>query len=300
MADCISKIGISARFLLSLINDILDMSRIESGKMLLKNERFLFRDFISDINTVIYNQTKAKGLDYECVVSSEIAEAYIGDSMKLQQIFVNILANAVKFTKTGKIFFDVRPLSGNGKQSTICFMINDTGVGIPEEMLENIFEPFEQGDSSTTATFGGTGLGLAITKSLVDLMNGSIRVRSIVGVGSEFTVEIPLTIDEETIATPLTDQTFDKSRALIVDDDLIVCEQTCNILRDIGMSRDPTVVFLVRGDHRRQVIERPGAPEENRELLGQGGLPVLASSGNKDFHLIATHPSLEFHPNRYR
>jgi len=238
MADCISKIGISARFLLSLINDILDMSRIESGKMLLKNERFLFRDFISDINTVIYNQTKAKGLDYECVVSSEIAEAYIGDSMKLQQIFVNILANAVKFTKTGKIFFDVRPLSGNGKQSTICFMINDTGVGIPEEMLENIFEPFEQGDSSTTATFGGTGLGLAITKSLVDLMNGSIRVRSIVGVGSEFTVEIPLTIDEETIATPLTDQTFDKSRALIVDDDLIVCEQTCNILRDIGMKSE--------------------------------------------------------------
>jgi two-component system sensor histidine kinase/response regulator len=236
VADCISKIGISARYLLSLINDILDMSRIESGKMLLKNEKFLFRDFIGGINNMIYNQTFAKGLDYECTVSSEIAEAYIGDAMKLQQILINILGNAVKFTEKGKVSVDIHPLSGKGSQSVLRFTVNDTGVGIGENFLPHIFEPFEQADGSSTATFGGTGLGLAITKNLVDLMGGSIKVRSIVGVGSEFTADIPLTIDESVLVQPKLEHNFDKMLALIVDDDLVVCEQTSNILRDIGMS----------------------------------------------------------------
>jgi len=236
IGDCVSKIGISARFLLSLINDILDMSRIESGKMLLKNEKFLFRDFISGINTMVYNQTRQKGLDYECTVSSEIAEAYIGDSMKLQQILVNILGNAVKFTKSGKVTIDIHPLSGKNNQSVVRFAVNDTGIGIRDEALERIFEPFEQGDNSATSAFGGTGLGLAITKNLVELMGGSIRVRSIVGVGSEFTADIPLAIDESVLVQPRLDMHFEKMKTLIVDDDLVVCEQTNNILTEIGMS----------------------------------------------------------------
>jgi len=236
VADCISKIGISARFLLSLINDILDMSRIESGKMLLKNDPFQFREFIAGINTIIFNQTRAKGLDYECTVSSEIAETYIGDSMKLQQVLINLLGNAVKFTGSGKISLDVHPLSGKGKQSTIRFTINDTGIGIKEEYLDRIFEPFEQVDTAATTAFGGTGLGLAIVKNLVDLMGGSVKVRSISGIGSEFTVDIPLTIDEENTAPPVFDTHFEKMHTLIVDDDLVVCEQTSNVLQDIGMS----------------------------------------------------------------
>lgn len=237
-ADCISKIGISARYLLSLINDILDMSRIESGKMLLKNEKFLFRDFISNINTIIYNQTKSKGLDYECTVSDSIAEAYIGDAMKLQQVLINILGNAVKFTEKGKISFDIHSVSEKGSNSTVRFTVNDTGIGIKEEFLEHIFEPFEQSDTSTTTIFGGTGLGLAITKNLVTLMGGNIRVRSIVGVGSEFTVDIPLTIDESVLIKPKINCNFEKMNALIVDDDLVVCEQTNNVLKDIGMRGD--------------------------------------------------------------
>ena len=235
VADCISKIGISARYLLSLINDILDMSRIESGKMLLKNEKFLFRDFIGGINTMIYNQTRAKGLDYECTVSSEIAEAYIGDAMKLQQILINILGNAVKFTEKGKVSLDIHPVSARGNESVVRFVVNDTGVGIREEFQSKIFEPFEQADTSTTVTFGGTGLGLAITKNLVDLMGGSIRVRSIVGVGSEFTADIPLTVDETVMVQQKTEYHFEKMHTLVVDDDLVVCEQASDVLRDIGM-----------------------------------------------------------------
>jgi len=236
VADCISKIGISARFLLSLINDILDMSRIESGKMLLKNDKFQFREFINGINTIIYNQAKAKGLDYECTVSSEIAEVYIGDAMKLQQVLINVLGNAVKFTNKGKVSFDIHPLSGRGDQSTLRFTINDTGVGIREEFLDKIFEPFEQGDTSTTTTFGGTGLGLAITKNLLDLMGGTIKVRSIVGVGTEFMINIPLTIDETAVTAPAINLHFMDMHTLIVDDDLVICEQTCNILKEIGMN----------------------------------------------------------------
>lgn len=236
VADCISKIGISARYLLSLINDILNMSRIESGKMLLKNETFSFRDFISAINTMIYNQAHSKELDYECTVSSEIAESYVGDAMKLQQILINILGNAVKFTSSGKVTFHVHSLSHAGNQSVVRFTVNDTGIGIHEDFMDRLFEPFEQSDTSTTSVFGGTGLGLAITKNLVNLMGGSIHARSIVGVGSEFTVDVPLTVDESVLLHAKPDLHFEKMHILIVDDDLVVCEQASHILRDIGMT----------------------------------------------------------------
>jgi len=234
-ADCISKIGISARYLLSLINDILDMSRIESGKMLLKNEKFMFRDLIGNVDMMIYNQTRAKGLDYECVVSNEVAEAYIGDAMKLQQVLINILGNAVKFTEKGKVSMDIHQINCRGKRSMLRFTVNDTGIGISEEFMDRIFEPFSQSDTTTTSVFGGTGLGLAITKSLVSLMGGSINVRSIIGVGSEFTVDVPLTVDESVLRQPKIEMHFDKMHTLIVDDDLLVCEQTADVLRDIGM-----------------------------------------------------------------
>ena len=258
IADCVSKIGISARYLLSLINDILDMSRIESGKLLLRNEKFLFRDFIGGINTVIYDQTKTKGLDYECVVSGEIAEAYVGDAMKLQQVLVNILGNAVKFTRAGKITLDIRPLSGRENRPVVRFTVNDTGIGIREDHLEAIFDPFEQEDTTTTTTFGGTGLGLAITKNLVNLMGGSIRVRSIVGVGSEFAVDVPLTVDESVLTQPKLDLHFEKMTTLIVDDDLMICEQTEKILRDIGMRGEwvtsgAEAVRRVRDNHENAV-----------------------------------------------
>jgi two-component system sensor histidine kinase/response regulator len=233
--NCISKIGISARYLLSLINDILDMSRIESGKMLLKNEKFLFHDLISGINTMIYNQADAKGLDYECIVDNEVSEAYIGDAMKLQQVLINVLGNAVKFTKQGKVSLEVQQISKVGKNAKLRFIINDTGCGISEENQARIFDPFEQADTSTTTVFGGTGLGLAITKNLVNLMGGTIHLRSILGVGSEFTIELPIVEDDSVLLQPKLTYNFEKLHTLVVDDDVLVCEQTQSVLNDIGM-----------------------------------------------------------------
>lgn len=240
ITDCISKIGISARYLLSLINDILDMSRIESGRMLLKNEKFMFAEFITGINTIIYNQAENKGLDYECVISNEIEEAYFGDAMKLQQVLINILGNAVKYTQKGKISFSIRQLSCKEDQSVLRFVVNDTGCGISEAFMDKMFEPFEQEDTSSTMTFGGTGLGLAISKSLVELMGGTIKVRSIVGIGSEFSIDIPLKIDSSVVLRPKLELEyhFDKLLTLVVDDDALVCEQTVLTLKDIGMQAE--------------------------------------------------------------
>jgi len=234
-ADCISKIGLSARYLLSLINDILDMSRIESGKMLLKNMRFPFSEFIAGVNNIIYPQVRAKGIEYECTVSGEICEAYFGDEMKLQQVLVNVLGNAVKFTAKGKITLDISILGRESNREKFRFVVSDTGCGIAENDQAKIFDAFEQVDTSTTTVFGGTGLGLAVTKNLVGLMGGSISVRSIVGVGSEFTIDVPLTVDESAVQRPKNQPNLRNLHTLIVDDDLLICEQTQDILKDIGM-----------------------------------------------------------------
>ena len=235
VADCITKIGLSARYLLSLINDILDMSRIESGKMLIKNEPFNFDEFINAINNIIYPQARSKGLDYECTVSSEIADAYIGDETKLEQVIVNVLGNAVKFTQKGKISLAISVASRDDNCTKLRFIIDDTGCGIAASDQERIFNAFEQVDNSTSSTFAGTGLGLAISKNLVNLMGGTITVRSIVGVGSEFVVTVPLTVDKDVVPKIKIDQSFANLHTLIVDDDLLICEQTSAILKDIGM-----------------------------------------------------------------
>jgi len=235
-ADCISKIGLSARYLLSLINDILDMSRIESGKMLLKNVSFPFSDFIAGVSNIIYPQARAKGIDFECTVSDEIGDAYLGDEMKLQQILVNVLGNAVKFTEKGRISLDISISGRRANQEKLRFIVGDTGCGIAEKDQNKIFEAFEQVDTSTTTVFGGTGLGLAVTKNLVVLMGGSISVRSILGVGSEFTIDIPLTVDAARARQQKDRPNLQNLNTLIVDDDLLICEQTQNILKDIGMA----------------------------------------------------------------
>lgn len=185
VSECISKVGISARFLLSLINDILDMSRIESGKVSLKKEEFPFEDLINNVNSIIYNQAEAKGVDYECIVTSFTELNYMGDAMKLQQVFINLLGNAVKFTPAGgKTQFIVHQNKIENGKAHFNFTINDTGIGISEDFQKRMFQPFEREDHKATTTYQGTGLGLAISKNLVDMMGGSIQVNSIEGVGT--------------------------------------------------------------------------------------------------------------------
>ena len=241
VADCIGKIGISSRFLLSLINDILDMSRIESGKMLLKSEKIPFEEFINGINSICYTQAMAKDVDYESIVDASVEDFYMGDAMKLQQVVVNILSNAIKFTPpNGKVNFGVRQVSKDKNRAVLRFVVNDTGCGISEEFIPKLFEPFEQEHSGTTTMYGGTGLGLAICKNLVDMMDGHIGVRSIQGVGSEFTVDVKLGITEESRTRYLNapHHNFSQLKALVVDDDVMVCEQAVITLKEIGVTSE--------------------------------------------------------------
>ncbi|MDD2980620.1 MAG: response regulator [Hespellia sp.] len=196
--EYISKVGISARFLLSLINDILDMSRIESGKVTLKYEKFSLEKLIDNINTIVYNQAKEKDVAYECVIASFINANYIGDEMKLQQILINILGNAIKFTPHGgKTQFLIRQNKVENGKAYLTFTVNDTGIGISEEFRAKMFEPFEQQNQGNTAMYQGTGLGLAICKNFVNMMGGTIAVNSMEGMGTEFTVNLTLTVCED-------------------------------------------------------------------------------------------------------
>ena len=237
--DCISKIGISSRFLLSLINDILDMSRIESGKMLLKNEKIPMEEFIHGITSICCAQADAKGVEYECIVDPVLDDYYMGDAMKLQQVLINILSNAIRFTgEGGKVTFSAAQRRKTKNDAVLRFIVNDTGIGMSSEFLPHIFEPFSQESTGTTSLYGGTGLGLAISKNIVDLMDGKITVRSIKGLGSEFTVDVKLGItEEEKLRHNQKKQSYNFShlKTLVVDDDVAVCESAVVTLREIGV-----------------------------------------------------------------
>ena len=242
VADCIAKIGISSRFLLSLINDILDMSRIESGKMLLKSEPIPTEEFLNGINSICYSQAVAKGVDYECILDPVLNDCYIGDAMKLQQVLINILSNAVKFTQEGgKVTFSVSQHRRTKNGALLRFIVNDTGRGISDDFLPHIFEPFSQESTGTTALYGGTGLGLAISKSIVDMMGGKITVRSIKGIGTEFTVDVKLGVTEEDRLRhrpKKQDYNFSHLKTLVVDDDVAVCESAILTLREMGIQAE--------------------------------------------------------------
>jgi len=191
--DYLEKIDGSAQHLLSLINDILDMSRIESGKVTLKNEEFSFSKLINQINTMFNGQCNDKGLEYVCKMKSDLDDHYIGDDIKLKQVLINILGNAVKFTPAGgRIDFTVEKIGVFDGKTTLRFVITDTGVGISKEYLPRLFDSFSQEDSTIVNKYGSSGLGMAITKSIVDMMNGKIEVISEKGKGTTFTVIITL------------------------------------------------------------------------------------------------------------
>ncbi|TGK90384.1 response regulator [Leptospira bourretii] len=178
----------SGKALFNIINDILDLSRIESGKLEMEHIHFSIRDLMSETISLFYMKAKAKGIEISFHVEEEISESIAGDSTRLQQVLINLLGNAMKFTEKGKITVECL-LSENKKNLKIS--VEDTGIGIPTEKLTSIFESFTQVDSSTTRKYGGTGLGLTITKKLIQLMGGDIYVISKVSVGSKFIFEIP-------------------------------------------------------------------------------------------------------------
>ncbi|MBQ9031611.1 MAG: response regulator [Parasporobacterium sp.] len=230
--EYLSKIGASADHLLGLINDILDMSRIESGRMTLKNEEFSFSKLLEAINTMFSGQCQEKGLDYQCRIHGHVDDYYIGDNMKLRQVLINILGNAVKFTpEGGSVALTIDRMAQYENQSTLRFTIADTGIGMSPDYLPHIFETFSQEDSSSTSRYGSSGLGMAITKSIVEMMNGNIQVDSEKGKGTTFTVTLTLMDSDRTDTDADASEIHLSDMAvLVVDDDPVACEHAKLVL----------------------------------------------------------------------
>lgn len=233
--ECLKKISLSSKHLLSLINGVLDMSKIENRKLSLREEPFNFAELVSDTIELVRAQTEAGHLTLDVRLSTLKNEEVIGDSLRIRQICINILSNAVKYTPAGgHIQVEARQEKNKHKgYVSYVFRCADTGIGMSKEFLEKLFQPFERVQDSTNSRVIGTGLGMAITKNLVDLMNGDIRVESEPGKGSVFTVTIPLKLqDVEQEEVP---EDWIGVHSLIADDDLQVCESTTELLEDMGL-----------------------------------------------------------------
>ncbi len=261
----LEKIGLSAQHLLSIINDILDMSRIESGRMTVKNEEFSFARALAQVNTIISGQCRDKGLEYECRVKGAVDDYYIGDEMKLRQVMINILGNAVKFTPSGgSVTFVVEEAARFDGKSTLRFIISDTGIGMSQDFLPKLFDAFSQEDSSSTSRFGSTGLGMAITKNFIELMNGTISVESEKHKGTTFTVTVTL-IDCDRKSAEEEEHTLHPHEmcVLVIDDDPIACENAQLVLGQIGVNCEKAL----SGEEGLQMVKVRHARREPYNLI---------------------------------
>ena len=238
--DCLHKISFSSRHLLSLINDVLDMSKIEDGKLTISYEPFAFSQLIESVTSIVYAQTRERGQLFDASLIGFTEEALIGDSLRVNQILLNLLSNAVKFTPAGgSIRLEIRQLAVKNKQVhnqvRLRFTVSDTGIGMSEEFLQHLYTPFEQADGSIARRFGGTGLGMSITKNLVTLLGGTIKVHSKQGKGTTFEVELPFDLQAGHGALPHM-QKLESLRVLVVDDDKDTCVHASLLLKKLGIA----------------------------------------------------------------
>jgi len=218
--DHLEKIGYSGRYLLGLINNVLDLNHLEKGSLVVKNEEFYFMEAILEVSAMINSLCETKGLTYQMTISDEAVGYYMGDAVQIEQVLFRILQNAVKYTEVpGKITFTVEAEAENNGRKNLKFIIADTGIGIDEEFLPKLFDVFEQEDSSFTNR-GGSGLSLAVTKKVLELMGGTISVKSKKNIGSIFAIDLPLEVvhKEEENAAPGQETSLAGRRILIVED----------------------------------------------------------------------------------
>lgn len=236
--DCLKKIALSSQHLLGLINDVLDMSKIESGKMMPSIGSMHMPEMIENVVAILQPQVKEKEQQFDVRLHNVRHENFYSDALRLRQVFINILSNACKFTpKGGTITLDV--VEEPAKQENTAdftFTFTDSGIGMNQEFIETIFDAFSREQDSRVDKTEGTGLGMAITKKIVDMLEGTMSVSSEVGKGSVFTVRMPLQIENvepEDVQLP-------KLKVLVTDDDEIACEYTVHVLEESGVCVDWT------------------------------------------------------------
>ncbi|MEJ7822239.1 MAG: PAS domain-containing protein [Chitinophagaceae bacterium] len=242
--DFVKTIKLSGENLLGIINDVLDISKIESKSLTFEQRPLSIKEALNSTNLILSQKAIEKNLNLSFICSNTVPEVLLGDSIRLSQILINLVGNAIKFTKDGTINVMAKKLSEEGEICHITFSVKDSGIGIPEDQLQHIFERFRQAESHTNRHFGGTGLGLSITKELVELQGGTISVKSIEGMGSIFAFTLPFKKTKEaykiksTKHHELSSEEAKNLNVLVVEDNPINIKFITSIFAEYGINTD--------------------------------------------------------------
>jgi len=288
------KVSAAAEHLLQIINDILDLSKIEAGKVMLESHAFSPAEILQNIASMIRDRAASKGLNLH-IDTGNLPERAVGDVTRLRQVLLNFAGNAIKFTESGSISISGELLATDGKKITCCFSVSDTGIGIRQEDTARLFNAFEQLDSSTTRRFGGTGLGLAIARHLAELMGGEVGVESTQGVGSRFWITARLdTAEDESESAPENWQQGQlKGRVLVVEDERINRDIAAELLTSVGLEVVTAENGLLAVDRYKEsnfdlILMDVQMPELNgldatrriRTLTNGAAVPIIALTAN--------------------
>lgn len=291
--DCAETIRASAGSLLAILNDILDFSKIEAGKLEIEKVEFDLLELVEDVGAIMAFQAATKDLELVMHVRTDVPRRLLGDPQRIRQCLLNLVGNAIKFTQRGHVLVDVRQNSDADGRANLTFAVLDTGMGIATSVLDRLFMPFTQADSSTTRRFGGTGLGLSIVRKLVEIMGGDVGASSTEGAGSLFWFNLPLQV----VASSSNEAAKRSARILVVDDSELARESLADRLRDFGFE----VALAGDGAQALQML-RAAAPRFDFALIDHhmpelDGL-TLAAEINKSADLSAVRMVLLTSVNR--